>query len=158
MAWRIVLQPNGKYARWSDVVDDFTDKDMTRAEAYELCLQAAGAEIAKYKIEQADKHPGRFDREIETILEVHGKAAAKRVRKELSAEMRDPRTVAALDDPDEYRRVMTYPLTFEIRARTDNYEEYEMTIVAKSDEQAGHAAAVLCETLGLILLSVLEKE
>lgn len=87
MAWRIVIQPNGKYARFSDVVDNFTDYDMTRDEAFAMCRNeyAMPAKDAEYKIEQAEKHPGRFDREIETILEVHGKEQAESVRKELSA-------------------------------------------------------------------------
>ena len=36
MAWRIVVQPNGKYAKFSDVVDNFTDYDMTKDEVFEL--------------------------------------------------------------------------------------------------------------------------
>ena len=34
MAWRFVQQPNGKLARFSDIVDHFTDVDMTDSEAY----------------------------------------------------------------------------------------------------------------------------
>jgi hypothetical protein len=37
MAWRIVKQPDGLYSRFSEVVDDFTHRDMTKLEAYELC-------------------------------------------------------------------------------------------------------------------------
>lgn len=84
MAWRIVIQPNGKYARFSDVVDNFTDYDMTRDEAFELCRDAAGIDTANYKLTQAEKHAGRFDREIGTIREIHGDAEAENVRKELS--------------------------------------------------------------------------
>ena len=32
MAWRIVQQPDGKLARFSDVCDDFTDVDLTYEE------------------------------------------------------------------------------------------------------------------------------
>jgi hypothetical protein len=35
MAWRIVKQPNGLLARFSDVVDNFTAVDMTKQEAIE---------------------------------------------------------------------------------------------------------------------------
>lgn len=39
MAWRIVQQPNGKLARFSDVCDDFTDVDMTYEEALDECIR-----------------------------------------------------------------------------------------------------------------------
>lgn len=84
MAWRIVVQPNGKYARFSTVADNFTDYDMTKDEAFVLCRDASGVDVANYKIEQADKHPDRFDREIDTIRDVHGNDEADLVRRELS--------------------------------------------------------------------------
>lgn len=37
MAWRIVKQPNGLLARFSEVVDDFTHVNMTCEEAVILC-------------------------------------------------------------------------------------------------------------------------
>lgn len=46
MAWQIVRQPNGKLARWTDVVDDFTHCNMTEAEAAGMC-------IAEYGMSQA---------------------------------------------------------------------------------------------------------
>lgn len=58
----------------------------------------------------------------------------------------------------QYKEVMSYPLTFEVHARTDNYEEYVMSIVAKDDEQAAAAARQLCETLGLILMACVEAD
>ncbi len=39
MAWRIVQQPDGKLARFSDVCDDFTDVDMTYEEALDECIR-----------------------------------------------------------------------------------------------------------------------
>lgn len=39
MAWRVVVQPNAKYALYSDVVTDFTLLNMSRAEAVEACFQ-----------------------------------------------------------------------------------------------------------------------
>ena len=36
MAWRMVKQPNGLYARWSDVVDMFTHMNLTRTEAFDV--------------------------------------------------------------------------------------------------------------------------
>lgn len=84
MAWRMVVQPNGKYARFSEVVDNFTDYDMTREEAFVLCRDAAGVDVAKYKLDQAEKNPERFAEEIAWIKEVHGEQEAESVRKELS--------------------------------------------------------------------------
>jgi hypothetical protein len=84
MAWRIVICPNGKYARYSDVVDNFTDYDMTRDEAFELCRDAAGVDTANYKLTQAESHPERFEQEMERIKEFHGSYVADALRKELS--------------------------------------------------------------------------
>ena len=84
MGWRMVVQPNGKYARFSDVVDHFTDYDMTRDEAFILCRDLAGVETARHKLDQADKLNGRFEREIGTIRIVHGPEEAGKIRAELS--------------------------------------------------------------------------
>lgn len=56
-----------------------------------------------------------------------------------------------LSDPEEYRKLMSYPLTFDVGAITDNYEEYVMQIVAKDDSQAEIVADILCNSLGLKL-------
>ena len=37
MAWRIVKQPNGLLARFSDIVEAFTHYNMTKEEAIEVC-------------------------------------------------------------------------------------------------------------------------
>jgi hypothetical protein len=37
MGWRIVKQPNGLYARFSDIVDDFTHGGLTEDEAVRVC-------------------------------------------------------------------------------------------------------------------------
>ena len=42
MAWRIVRQPNGLLARFSDVVDIFTHYDLTEQEALEVCVEFGG--------------------------------------------------------------------------------------------------------------------
>lgn len=39
MAWRIVKQPNSLFARFSDVVDDFTHMNMTKQEALNVCKE-----------------------------------------------------------------------------------------------------------------------
>ena len=86
MAWRIVVQPNGKYARFSDVVDNFTDYDMTRYEALDLCgwFGRYRATDANEKVANAEADSGRFDRELETVKLVHGQDEADNVRRLLS--------------------------------------------------------------------------
>lgn len=88
MAWRIVKQPNGRYARFSDVVDDFTDMDMTEQEAYDLCREYLGVEDAKRKVRAGveDWKPWtvgikgdgleRWYDSIATITSVHGEEIA----------------------------------------------------------------------------------
>ena len=50
MTWRIVKQPNGKLARFSDTVNNFTHRDMTEDEALSLCRKYYGIKIAKEKV------------------------------------------------------------------------------------------------------------
>jgi hypothetical protein len=54
MAWRMVKQPNGTYARWSDVVDGFTAMNMSRREALALCRNELGSLEAEQKVKRAD--------------------------------------------------------------------------------------------------------
>lgn len=88
MAWSIVKQPNGKLARFSNVIDDFTHVDMTELEAVELCREQmshddanakvrAGIDDIKYwtKNEKGTGHD-RWDDCIATIANVHGQAKA----------------------------------------------------------------------------------
>ena len=94
MGWRLVKQPNGLYARFSEIVDDFTDYDMDRQEAFETCRDLAGVNVANQKIDSADKELDdrdqpreplyRFNDCIETIGIVHGKKEAAERRKQLS--------------------------------------------------------------------------
>jgi hypothetical protein len=55
-------------------------------------------------------------------------------------------------------RSMSYPFTFDVHCMTENYEEYQMQIVAKDYEQALKASEVLCKELGLTLLSIWEPD
>ena len=84
MGWRLVRQPNGLLAMFSDIVDDFTAYDMTDEEAFIECRDKGGVDVARQKIQRANEHPERFDDEIETIELIHGKAEAEKRRKELS--------------------------------------------------------------------------
>lgn len=84
MAWRIVRQPNGNLARFSDVVDNFTHVEMTKDEAIELCREHVGKIAAEVKVQAGlddimsfSVHKGdgsyRWISSIETIVAVHGK-------------------------------------------------------------------------------------
>jgi len=52
MGWFFAKQPNGKLARFSDIVDNFTHYDMSEDEALAYCLDDMGRKQAKedYKI------------------------------------------------------------------------------------------------------------
>lgn len=90
MAWKIVLQPNGLLARFSDVVDDFTDYQLSREDAHRLCRQhGCTPEEADAKIARAlnDEPPegvkarkdklARWHDCLNTIRSVHGKSRTR---------------------------------------------------------------------------------
>ncbi len=100
MAWRIVRQPNGRFARWSDVVDTFTRFDMSEREAVEECRNypGMGALEAAEKVERAKRdedpytgkaRPGdglaRWRECLRVIETVHG-AEVRRVVEEEGTE------------------------------------------------------------------------
>ncbi len=81
MPQHIVKQPNGKYAIFSSVVDDFVGYDATPDEVCEHFRELAIAESdrrTKSGIEQAD-HFGieRFQNDINTVRVIHGDAKAE---------------------------------------------------------------------------------
>ena len=81
MAWRIIKQPNGKLARFSEVVDDFTHSDMTEEEAIKVCMDEfdMGKNASVEKVKRGEK-ADYFDDAIEIIKSVHGEGLAlKRV-------------------------------------------------------------------------------
>lgn len=80
MAWRIIAQPNGRFARFSEIVDDVTDYDMTRDEAVNLCMQEhhMSRQDAENKVQRGiQAGRSRFDDAIRIIAERHGKARAQ---------------------------------------------------------------------------------
>jgi hypothetical protein len=106
MAWRLVIQPNGLFARFSTVVDDFTHYDMDEAEVLRTAFAEwdCGEETARRKIDSAKreadpyKHEGywsaeapsrpplsRFRECISIVRDVHGLEAAKEREREMSA-------------------------------------------------------------------------
>lgn len=54
MGWRMVKQPNGTYARWTDIVDGFTHLNLSRREALEVCREHLGSLEAEQKVKRAD--------------------------------------------------------------------------------------------------------
>lgn len=85
MANRAVKQPNGLYARFSDIVDHFTHIHLTREELIEIYVEEAGRNVALGKLERADQNLHRFQDEIDTIRWVHGPLEADRTAALLAA-------------------------------------------------------------------------
>jgi len=50
MAWRIVKQPNGLLAMWSDMSDSFTYINMDEPTALDLCRVSWGEEVSVAKV------------------------------------------------------------------------------------------------------------
>lgn len=82
MGWRIVCQPNGLYARFSDIVDHFTHWNMTNEEALELCQDHMSSAEAERKVKAArdeldrrgkpQKAGFRWGEALQTIENIHG--------------------------------------------------------------------------------------
>jgi hypothetical protein len=88
----IVKQPNGLYARFSSIVDDFTDLNLSKRQAYRLCRQTMGIAQAQDAISAANSdsvvlYPGeempeaqaglrRWQRCLNTIRIIHGERVA----------------------------------------------------------------------------------
>ena len=83
MAWRIVQQPNGLFAIFSDVVDGFTVFDMTEAEAALECVDQLSdgvTEAARKKVAAAiESGIDRWNESILTIAAIHGADVAERI-------------------------------------------------------------------------------
>lgn len=85
MGWRIVQQPNGMLARFSEIVDHFTAYNMTYDEAIEECCQHMGRIEAPDKVQRGiDAGIERFEEAIEIIEAVHGKSESDQYRALLS--------------------------------------------------------------------------
>lgn len=95
MAWRFVRQPNGRLARFSDIVDNFTHIHLTATDALKIAYEDMGREAAKEKVKAGveDHEPwkrgvkgdgqSRMRDCLEAIERVHGKKELARVKKEL---------------------------------------------------------------------------
>lgn len=81
MPSRLVKQPNGLYARFSTVVDDFTDYGMTREEVAKMFLDDYRKQAEDHTTEAllyADSHADDWEDALYTIQEMHGKRTANR--------------------------------------------------------------------------------
>lgn len=70
---RLVKQPNGLYARFSTVVDDFTHMNLTREEALDS-VDGYG-----FKVYAADVEPERWIEALDNIRDVHGEEGVSKV-------------------------------------------------------------------------------
>ena len=84
MGNRAIKQPNGLYARFSEIVDDFTHANCSREGLWNYYVRESGEHCATEKLQRADENPGRFDEAIEIITAVHSKELADSRKKELS--------------------------------------------------------------------------
>jgi hypothetical protein len=71
MAWRIVKQPNGLLARFSETVDNFTHINMTPEEALDLCMEVMDEDKAKDKVQRGIENNHRWNEAIGIIRRVH---------------------------------------------------------------------------------------
>jgi len=69
------------------VVDNFTDYDLTRAEAVELCKgHGLKPETAEVKVRLAEQNPGRYKGAMEIVRLIHGEDEAEAMKKLLNSE------------------------------------------------------------------------
>lgn len=85
MPARAVVQPNGLFARFSTIVDNFTHANYTEQELWEVFRDECGVDCANGKIQRAKAEPERFEDSISDIKMVHGPLEAERMTAFLSA-------------------------------------------------------------------------
>ncbi len=74
-----VMQPDGRFARFSTVVDDFTDLNMSEEECIQLVVEDAIARAKKEattSITSAKTHPEKWAGCLLTVENIHGKDLA----------------------------------------------------------------------------------
>ena len=98
-------QPNGRYARWSSVVDDFTHFNYTRNEALEECRHELGAMEATAKMERADRDEARkrtkvdgLNRWREALETMRALGKTKEADKAEATDREEP-TLEAVEEP-----------------------------------------------------------
>lgn len=85
MPARAVIQPNGRYARFSTIVDGFTHANYTEKQLWTVFRDEHGVDVANEKIKNAKADLGRFEEALEDIAMQHGPLEAERVKAYLSA-------------------------------------------------------------------------
>jgi hypothetical protein len=74
MGWRIVQQPNGLFARFSEIVDDFTYYNLSEQDVIDLCKTEyrLSDDESKGKLQRAIDNPGRWNEALGIIETIHG--------------------------------------------------------------------------------------
>jgi hypothetical protein len=73
MGTRIITQPDGLFARFSEIVDHFTHTDMTHAEAVQCCVdEGLSNPEAIAKVARGSANPGRWNEAVAIIEAAHG--------------------------------------------------------------------------------------
>ena len=78
-----VRQPNGLYARFSTVVDNFTAYDLTPQEVEAEMVEEVTEQAKRWaadSIKVADAHPERLEDDLSTVQSVHGIKEANELR------------------------------------------------------------------------------
>ncbi len=82
MTWRIVLQPNGKLARFSEAADGFSHFNMTPEQAIHVCrrLESITSKEAQEHVEGSleDAELSRWRDSLAVIEKIHGEESVKR--------------------------------------------------------------------------------
>jgi hypothetical protein len=82
MAWRIIRQPNGLFARFSEVVDDVTHYAMTAEQAVWCCESHGLSRLdARAKVRRGLDEPSRYRAALRSIRFRHGRRRMLRRRR-----------------------------------------------------------------------------
>jgi len=87
MAWQIVKQPNGLFARWSNIVDTLTHTNCDFDGMVALCMEWYDMSISEAtdKVNRAKQNPARWENCIRTIAKQHGQPMADAFVEECSS-------------------------------------------------------------------------
>ena len=127
MGRQAIQQPNGKYAIWSTVVDDFLFQDMTLDEVKNHIMADKYSSVRKYEhyksiaetAEDKDNYQYIIDMEISTLNEIFN-MYMQRVQKDNEPFAYYIGRVAVLHGTDEAKQ--------RLEAVGESYEKYEATI------------------------------
>lgn len=88
MAWRFVLQPDGKLARFSEVVDNFTHAGLTAGEAlvYASRYMSFDEAVEKVRLAVEDEKLKRWREALDIIRNVRGESVLRRTLRAMGME------------------------------------------------------------------------